>query len=460
MLRSSSTGEPTDGTRASWGGMDDLEEATTQKSSNTHSGTEIEHPLSRTSIPPIRAFRSSGNRRRQHLGPTEYTVFGTTTVPLSLISSSGRCPADPLRAIERSSIAALTFCWSYVRDFSQPGPLPTFLSKYDHDQVSNACMCFYGPGVLYSSLALPTTTTSLPQTSSLPPKVRSLPTRTSRSLSSPDPATEDATYARPSEYHGAEPTSEATITATVQGPTSVPDPGRRTQRQSLSALLMPNPATEDATYSRPHEYYGPDPTSEATITAGKSHGAFRRRLSRRPWTDIPVHSRRVSGNALRDLYVGERAGDSAFVHQGPHDRYRRANSNREPLHMGGWREHSVTSCGCRLGTCFPRLLYLYQSAEVALQCRAPPSPQLQIEVSCWEHLASSATGADSDPLQVIVPFAVVLGLVWWACKWQLPRGTTESVLTRLTSNQGDSCQRGDKYKCFVTYFSILEIRFE
>ncbi|KAI4192417.1 MAG: hypothetical protein LQ346_004326 [Caloplaca aetnensis] len=362
MLRSSSTGEPTDGTRASWGGMDDLEEATTQKSSNTHSGTEIEHPLSRTSIPPIRAFRSSGNRRRQHLGPTEYTVFGTTTVPLSLISSSGRCPADPLRAIERSSIAALTFCWSYVRDFSQPGPLPTFLSKYDHDQVSNACMCFYGPGVLYSSLALPTTTTSLPQTSSLPPKVRSLPTRTSRSLSSPDPATEDATYARPSEYHGAEPTSEATITATVQGPTSVPDPGRRTQRQSLSALLMPNPATEDATYSRPHEYYGPDPTSEATITA---------------------------------------VAESVATH------YETFTLVNVPVTVLSFTRGHMTDTAVPTAIANP---YTWAGGGNTLS-------QAVVAVS------------------VIVPFAVVLGL-------------------------GDSCQRGDKYKCFVTYFSILEIRFE
>ncbi len=299
MCRSSRTGEPTDGTRPSWGGLDDLEEVTTPKSCNIHSGTEIEHPLSRTSVPPVRAIHSSGNRRRQLLDPIEYTVFGTTTVPLSWISSSGRCPADPLRAIERSSIAALTFCWSFVRDLSQPGPLPTFLSEYDRHQLSNACICFYGPSVLFSSLALHTTTTSIPQTSSLPPRARNTPTRTSRSL--PDPATEDATYARPSEYQGAEPTSEATIAATVQGPTSVPDPGKCTPRQSLSALLMPNPATADATYPRPHADHGPDPTFEATITAGKYHGALRHRHSRRPWTDTPVESPSQLQRTMRPL---------------------------------------------------------------------------------------------------------------------------------------------------------------
>lgn len=212
LYRSSRTGKATNH------GEDLGGEATTQKTPNIHSRTENEPPLSQTPATPPRATDPLGNQRRQHLNPDDYTVIGDRIVPLSLISTATPCRTDdPLRALQGSRTAAQDFCWSYVRVQSQIRPLPTYLSQFDYDQITSACICFYATGVLHLSPPIPKATIALPQ-----------------------------------------------------GPTSVPGTGKRTQRQSLSSSLMPNPAIEDATYSRPHEYHGPDATSAATITASKS----------------------------------------------------------------------------------------------------------------------------------------------------------------------------------------------
>ncbi|KAL8835482.1 MAG: hypothetical protein Q9170_003315 [Blastenia crenularia] len=144
------------------------------------------------------------------------------------------CNADnQLRALLRFSTEAEVFCPSYMK--FRTGQLPTYVSQYAPAEISSACSCFeltIGCCTTTSSISSQTSEAqaSTVAQAQLPPSPQprpaSSPSPTSNSMTSIDLATEDSTFSRPQEYSGPPPTSEATITATVQGPTSVPPPSR------------------------------------------------------------------------------------------------------------------------------------------------------------------------------------------------------------------------------------------
>ncbi|KAI4167144.1 MAG: hypothetical protein LQ343_007448 [Gyalolechia ehrenbergii] len=181
---------------------------------------------------------SPTTRRRKLLARDEYTAAVNPHHQSITLLAHGRplpCNADnPLRALLRFSTEAVDFCAAYLATvFPNGHPLPTFVSQYNSAELSSACSCFeltIGCCTLPSGNAGQTfragaTTTTQPHLSTVPGPPSSLP-RTPRPSSSINPATEDSTFSRPLEYSGPPPTSEATITADRQGPTSVPLPSK------------------------------------------------------------------------------------------------------------------------------------------------------------------------------------------------------------------------------------------
>ena len=221
--------------------LEEAEDGTTQKATEVHSNIETKDNIHRRPSLSTGTMRSLTTQRRHHFVRDDGTPTVTPylqSVPLPAYSTPLPCNADnPLRALLRFSTAARDFCPSYLAVVHQnhpSSPLPTYISQYDSADVASACSCFE------LTVACCTTTTSTTQQSADAPgttathaeprpspqsQQQSPSSRTSQSLSSsPDPATEDSTFSRPQESYGAPPTSLATITATIQGPTSVPDP--------------------------------------------------------------------------------------------------------------------------------------------------------------------------------------------------------------------------------------------
>ncbi|KAI4096126.1 MAG: hypothetical protein LQ344_001189 [Seirophora lacunosa] len=144
----------------------------------------------------------------------------------------GDCSADnPLRALLRFSTAAREFCPSYLRD---NGPLPTYITQYNSAEVSSACACFeLSIGCCTTSTGTPDPTadilaTTTARTQAKPASRSALdksPSQTTPSAQlSPDLGSEDPTSARPTEYSYTPDPSTATITASMRGPSTVPDP--------------------------------------------------------------------------------------------------------------------------------------------------------------------------------------------------------------------------------------------
>ncbi|KAL8789597.1 MAG: hypothetical protein Q9213_001033 [Squamulea squamosa] len=128
-----------------------------------------------------------------------------------------------LRDMLRHPDSAHTFCPLWLGPRIDGHRLATFMGTEDPVAVSSACTCFESK--LNTGCCTLTDTTGDPFVKSL---VQSIldnsaalgPVSTS---SSRNPATEDATFARPTEHWGPM-TAEATVTAVWQGPTSVPRP--------------------------------------------------------------------------------------------------------------------------------------------------------------------------------------------------------------------------------------------
>lgn len=142
------------------------------------------------------------------------------------------CSADnPLRALLRFSTAAREFCPSYLRD---NGPLPTYITQYNSAEVSSACACFeLSIGCCTTSTGTPDPTadilaTTTARTQAKPASRSGLdrsPSQTASSAQlSPDLGSEDPTSARPTEYSYTPDPSTATVTASMRGPSTVPDP--------------------------------------------------------------------------------------------------------------------------------------------------------------------------------------------------------------------------------------------
>ncbi|KAL9060823.1 MAG: hypothetical protein Q9206_000869 [Seirophora lacunosa] len=202
----------------------------------TWQSTEIEDhssqtPVTRsnTALPAIinhrrrmaRACCTASAHSRQQPGPL-----------LAHRAPGGDCSADnPLRALLRFSTAAREFCPSYLRD---NGPLPTYITQYNSAEVSSACACFeLSIGCCTTSTGTPDPTadilaTTTARTQAKPASRSALdksPSQTTPSAQlSPDLGSEDPTSARPTEYSYTPDPSTATITASMRGPSTVPDP--------------------------------------------------------------------------------------------------------------------------------------------------------------------------------------------------------------------------------------------
>ncbi|KAL8944913.1 MAG: hypothetical protein Q9216_000074 [Gyalolechia sp. 2 TL-2023] len=156
------------------------------------------------------ALLSPAGRRRKLLAKDDYTPTVNTYHQSATPLTDGRpfpCNADnPLRALLRFSTEAIDFCTAYLATVVSNGyPLPTFISQYNYAELSSACSCFeltIGCCTLTSGNAGQTSHAGAVTTTE-----QGLP---------PVPG--------PQEYSGPPPTSEATITAVPQGPTSVPPP--------------------------------------------------------------------------------------------------------------------------------------------------------------------------------------------------------------------------------------------
>lgn len=215
----------------------DLEDVTAQKATKVRLNTKDEDSFPRTPVPPIKTNSSLINRRRQQFARDEYTPTVNPyqkSAPLLPHGTPLPCNADnQLRALLRFSSAATDFCSSFLATVSQFHQLPTYVSQYDAADISSACSCFGvtvgccipTTGGFPQTSAIPTTTTAHSQSSPAQSRERSVPSQTPQTASSsPRPATEESSFSRPLEYHGPPPTSEAIITASAKGPTFVPDP--------------------------------------------------------------------------------------------------------------------------------------------------------------------------------------------------------------------------------------------
>lgn len=166
-------------------------------------------------------------------GAPDNTLSSSVARSRKLVARDGPLPCNAdnqLRALLRFSTEAKDFCAAYLATvFSNSRPLPTYISQYNSVELSSACSCFQltnGCCTSTSGNAGRTSSVGTPATAQLtlsqvPEPASALP-QTQRPSSTADPATEDSTFSRPLEYSGPLPTSEATITALPQGPTSVP----------------------------------------------------------------------------------------------------------------------------------------------------------------------------------------------------------------------------------------------
>lgn len=211
-----------------------------QRTNKTRLYTGTEDHSGPRAAPSTEPIQSVSTQRRQHFARDGYTATTNPyqqSRPLLAHRASLPCNEDnPFRALLRFSTVAADFCPGYLATAHHSDRLPAYVTQYNSAEISSACACLeLSIGCCAPTTAairqppnLLTTTASHSQSPTSPqPRQKSSLSRTSQSpWSSPDPATEDATFSRPQEYYGAPPTSDATITATVQGPTSVPNPSK------------------------------------------------------------------------------------------------------------------------------------------------------------------------------------------------------------------------------------------
>ncbi|KAL8773949.1 MAG: hypothetical protein Q9209_001379 [Squamulea sp. 1 TL-2023] len=128
-----------------------------------------------------------------------------------------------LRDMLRHPDSAHTFCPLWLGPRIDGHRLATFMGTEDPTAVSSACTCFESK--LNAGCCTLTDTTGDPFVKSMVQSIldNSAALKPVSTSSSRNPATEDATFARPTEHWGPM-TAEATVTAVRQGGTSVPRP--------------------------------------------------------------------------------------------------------------------------------------------------------------------------------------------------------------------------------------------
>ncbi|KAL8762344.1 MAG: hypothetical protein Q9184_001651 [Pyrenodesmia sp. 2 TL-2023] len=204
LYRSSRTGNATKHDEDMGGKVDDPEETTTQKAPKIHSRTEKEHPLSRAIVPPPRAIHPLANQRRQHVNPDEYTVLGDRIVPLSLISSESLIStARPCRTDD--PLRAIQGSPTAAQDFCW-----SYVRVLSQIQPLPTYLSQFDYDQITSACKCFYATGVLHLSPTIQTATTTLP---QDPTSTPGPAIEDATYSSPHEYHGPDAKSEATITA-------------------------------------------------------------------------------------------------------------------------------------------------------------------------------------------------------------------------------------------------------
>ncbi|KAL8924988.1 MAG: hypothetical protein Q9172_002417 [Xanthocarpia lactea] len=159
------------------------------------------------------------------LNPFAHTAIFGARPPQTSSTSSLICHEDnALRNLLRFPDDAHTFCPLFLGPRVDGHALATYFGPYQTAEVSSACSCFESK--LSTGCCTLTATTGDPSVKSLVESVlkgskTSVSSRPASTSLSRDPATEDATFARPTEHWGPIET-EVTATAIWQGPTSFP----------------------------------------------------------------------------------------------------------------------------------------------------------------------------------------------------------------------------------------------
>ncbi|KAL8912637.1 MAG: hypothetical protein Q9171_002362 [Xanthocarpia ochracea] len=159
------------------------------------------------------------------LNPFAHTAVFAARPPQTSSTSSLICHEDnALRNLLRFPDDAHTFCPLFLGPRIDGHALATFFGPYQTAEVSSACSCFESK--LSTGCCTLTATTGDPSLKALVESIlkgseTSVPSRPVSTSLSRDPATEDATFARPTEHWGPI-TTEVTATAIWQGPTSFP----------------------------------------------------------------------------------------------------------------------------------------------------------------------------------------------------------------------------------------------
>ena len=311
--------------------LDEHEALSMRQVTQAPSLEKVERDVVQTSTTLDGPLESLTRRAKRPLGDDYTPTVNPYHQSITLLarSSSVVCNADnPLRALLRYSTEAQGFCPSFLKADIKSGQLPNFVSPYGPADVSSACSCFeMSVGCCTPTIStVPTEQQTTAEQSYMTPssqfETANSPSRTLASLtSSPDPATEDATFSRPSEYSSNYPTSEITITATWQGPTSVPDPS--TSDRPAPCKLCGKPA------------------------------------------HFLNYSSGTKFDDLSNVYPSQRAGHHCVGYEGTIDGYCWISGGGQSFCMVWWWRHVVTGGSCHSGEsiCKPIALELGDPKE-------------------------------------------------------------------------------------------------